>query len=188
MEVAPLGVDRLHPATGVGLVDDVVVIQRAEMHQFAGDPAAHHVVAGIRSADLGGRDGDDRAKPFAARHDEVGGDLGEVRVGRLHGAVDLLLDPFEILVHRRQGQERRHLRGGGHAATLPRSLPAPSGRRGQDADATLGHEHSTDPPGSPLVAVAGGPRSDSSSLAVQTLPLPRRFLTGTSSWSTTPAC
>ena len=41
LQVAPLGVHRLHAAAGVGLVDDVVVVQRAEVHEFAGHTAAH---------------------------------------------------------------------------------------------------------------------------------------------------
>ena len=128
LEVAPLGVDGLDAAPGVGLVDDVVVVQRAEVDELAGDATAHDVVGRHRTADLGGGDGDDRAQPFASGDDEVRRDLGEVRVGGLHRGVDLPLDPLELTVHRRQGQQRRDLRCGGHAATLSASTRRVAGR------------------------------------------------------------
>ena len=55
----------------------------------------------------------------------------------LHCGVDLALDPFEILVHRRQGQERRHLWCGGHVATL--SAPTPDVCRPSRRTAAVPH-------------------------------------------------
>ena len=68
------------------------------MDELAGDATAHDIVARHRTADLGGGDGDDGAQPLAAGDDEMRGDLREVRIGRLHGGVDLPLDAFEIPV------------------------------------------------------------------------------------------
>ena len=141
LEIAPLGIDRFDAAPGVGLVDHVVVVQRAEMDELAGDSAADHVVTRRRAGDLGGGEGNDGAKAFAPGDDEVRGDLGEVRVGCLHCGVDLTIDPFEILIHRCKGQERRHLRCDGHAATLSRRHWP--GRHRRRSSATLGHAHTT---------------------------------------------
>ena len=44
LQVAPAGVDALDAAAGVGLVDDVVVVERAEVDQLDRHAAEHHVV------------------------------------------------------------------------------------------------------------------------------------------------
>ena len=109
LQVAPLGVHRLDTATHVGVVDHVVVVQRAEVHQLAGDAAAHHVVAHRCGAHRRGHDADHRAQALAAGHHEVRGELGEVRVGRLHRVEHRRLDARPVGVHRSQGEERRAL-------------------------------------------------------------------------------
>ena len=43
-DVAPARVDARHAAAGLGLVDHVVVVERAEVHELAGDGAGDRVV------------------------------------------------------------------------------------------------------------------------------------------------
>ena len=45
LEVAPPGVDALDGAAGVGVVHDVVVVERAEVHQLHRDCTAHDLAA-----------------------------------------------------------------------------------------------------------------------------------------------
>ena len=42
-DVAPPGVDARHAAAGLGLVDHVVVVERSEVHELAGDAAGDGV-------------------------------------------------------------------------------------------------------------------------------------------------
>ena len=44
-QVAPAGVDAVDAVAGLGLVDDVVVVQRPDVHQLAGHAAGHGLVA-----------------------------------------------------------------------------------------------------------------------------------------------
>ena len=46
LEVAPLGVDGLHTATGGRFVHDIVVIQRTKVHQFTSDAALNSGIGG----------------------------------------------------------------------------------------------------------------------------------------------
>jgi hypothetical protein len=129
LQVAPLGVDRLHPAPRVGLVDDVVVVQGAEVHELARHPAAHDVVGRLEAADLGRSDRDDRPQPLATGNDEVGGDLGQVRVATAHRLVDRHLDALTVGAHRRQREQRGPHRGVGHPPHRIRSeRPGPTCR------------------------------------------------------------
>ena len=105
LQVAPLGVDGLDAAPGVGLVDDVVVVQRAEVDELARHAAADHVVGRFDAADLGGGDRHDRPQPLAAGDDEVRRDLGQVRVGAAHRVEDRRLDALAIGSHRRQREQ-----------------------------------------------------------------------------------
>ena len=122
LQVAPLGVDRLDAAARVGLVDHVVVVQRAEVDELARDAAAHDVVATpARPPTWAATIDDDRTQPLAAGHDEVRGDLGQVRVGAAHRLVDRRLDALAVGIHRRQREQRGPHRGVGHAGEASRA-------------------------------------------------------------------
>ena len=122
MQVAPFGVHRLDAAAGVGLVDDVVVVQRTEMDELAGDATAHHVVGCCATTDLRGGDGDDGTQPFAPGDHEMRGDLREIRVGRWT-ASSIASSMRPVIIHRGQRQQRRPLGGVGHAAKAIRGAP-----------------------------------------------------------------
>ena len=114
LQVAPLGVDRVHAAAGVGFVHDVVVIERAEVHELAGHTAAHDVVADAVDAQLGADagdlcrdDGQHRPQPLASGDDQVRGDLGEVRIGGLHGVVHRHFDAGSAIAHAVEQEQRR---------------------------------------------------------------------------------
>ena len=60
IEVAVAGVDAVDVAADLGLVHDVVVVERGEVHQFQGD-AAEQVLVGAGALAAGRRgDGEDR--------------------------------------------------------------------------------------------------------------------------------
>jgi len=136
-EVPPACVHRLDPATRRRLVHHVVVVQRPEVHKLAGDRALHDGI-GDRGVgpDLGGGDADDRADPLPAGSQEVGGELGEVRVGGDDRGTQRVLDTGTVRGHAGDLEERggRHR---GHRAPPPgyvservRGRLAESGRRG----------------------------------------------------------
>jgi len=102
LQVAPFCVDRVDAAPSVSLVEHVVVVQRSEVHELAGHAAEHDVVVGRRASDCGGDNGDHRPQSLAAGDDQVRGDLGEVRVRRLHRGVDRSLDALAITSGRRE--------------------------------------------------------------------------------------
>ena len=156
------------------------------MDELAGDSAADHVVTRRRAGDLGGGEGNDGAKAFAPGDDEVRGDLGEVRVGCLHCGVDLTIDPFEILVHRCQGQERRHLGCDGHGRHVIRDAIGPTSATLECHTWPCPH-HRPDGVASCCRCWRSLQRSRSVA-AMPALPRHRRFLTATSSWSTTLDC
>ena len=150
LQVPPLGVDGLDAAAGVGLVEHVVVVERAEVDQLAGDAAAHDVVGRRRAADLGGGDRHDRPQPLAPGDDEVRGDLGEVVVRAADGLVERVLDPSTVGVDRRRREQRRPHGGVGHTGRLvvrhrrhPQDGARPPPRR-------CGPHRYTDPTSAPL--------------------------------------
>ena len=100
LQVAPLCVHGLD-ATALGaFVHHVVVVERTEVDELTRDAAEDHLVGNGRlSANLGGGHRHHRAQALAARHDEVGGDFGEVRVPRAHGVQECGLDAVAVGVH-----------------------------------------------------------------------------------------
>ena len=130
-DVGPAGVDARHAAARLGLVDDVVVVQRAEVDELARDAAGDHVVADRRVAagrGVGGAEGEGRADALAAGRDEVRADLAEEAVGVAHRARERVLDPVEIAGERRERERlgRPHAR---HATARPRRSPSLARRR-----------------------------------------------------------
>ena len=78
--------------------------------------------------DLGGGDRHHRAQPLAAGHDEVRGDLGQVRVAAADGVEDRRLDALAIGGHRRQREQRGPNRGVRHGRKASsRAVIRPSG-------------------------------------------------------------
>ena len=139
LQVAPLGVDRLDAAAGRRLVHHVVVVQRAGLHQLAGDAAcderSSRRIGG--TADLRGHHGQHRAQPLAAGDDEVRGDLGEVRVG---GVDRLDQGRSRCAARRRSSRQGRRSGDGatqarlGHAASAHRTnVPRGSARPARHA-------------------------------------------------------
>jgi len=102
-------VHRLDGAPRLGLVHDVVVVERTEVHELDRHAAEHDLVArrpGRTRGDGGGGDGETGPDPLAAGLDQVPGDLGEHRVVGLDGLAQLVVDPGEVGEHRRQVQQR----------------------------------------------------------------------------------
>ncbi len=91
-DVAPPGVHAGDPTAGFGFVDHVVVVERPEVHQLAGDSAGHCLVGratnvttaivgqGTGRARVGGTQREGRTQPLPAGADQVGGDVGEERI------------------------------------------------------------------------------------------------------------
>ena len=120
-DVAPARVHARHAAAGLGLVDHVVVVERPEVHELARPPppvTASSVAAAARPPvrGVGGAQGEGRPEALAAGADEVGGDLGEERIGRADRFAQRGVDPLEV---------------GGRAPAGRRAAPrAPVGRSG----------------------------------------------------------
>ena len=82
-DVPPPAVDALDAPAGGRLVDDVVVVERADLHQLDGHATTHDVSVhrpGVSGPAGRGRDGQQRPQALAAA-DEVAGHLGH-RLGR----------------------------------------------------------------------------------------------------------
>ncbi len=108
-DVAPARVHAGHAAARLGFVDHVVVVERSEVHQLARHRAGEGVVgrrARRRRRPRAGRVRRDQreggAQPLAAGADEVGGDLGEERIGRLDRFPQRSVDADEVVRERRQ--------------------------------------------------------------------------------------
>ena len=102
-QVAPLGIDALDAAAGGGVVHDVVVVQRTDVHEFHGTAATDHVDRGWRSGgieDGGRRHREAGAHPLAARLDQMAGNLGEEIAFRPDDAKKLVLGAGEVVDHR----------------------------------------------------------------------------------------
>ena len=78
--VAVTGVDRVHVAPDLGLVHDVVVVERGQVHQFHRDPAEEVLAVGLAVAHGGRRDGQDGPQSLPTGVDQVRRDLIEVGV------------------------------------------------------------------------------------------------------------
>jgi len=104
-QVAPLGVGRRHPTAGVGIVHHVVVVQRAEVHELAGDPAQNELVRGGRAAGGAGGEGQRRPEALSAGPDEVAADLAQERVLGGHRSPQGDVDPVEVPVEIGKAQE-----------------------------------------------------------------------------------
>jgi hypothetical protein len=107
--VAPERVDRRHRSAHLGLVHDVVVVQRPDVHELDGDGAEHDLVRDRRRARRrrhrrGERER--RSLPLAAGANEVHGDLGERGIVRRDGVEQRALHAGQAI---RQG-DRRHVR------------------------------------------------------------------------------
>ena len=77
--VGPVGVDRGCTPACVRFVDDVVVVEAADVDQLDRDPGLDRFVVG-RGSELPGENCKKRPVPFAACLQEVLGDLGELGV------------------------------------------------------------------------------------------------------------
>ncbi len=74
LQVAPLRIDRLDTATRLGLVHDVVVVQRTQVDEFTGDSALNRVIrrgCGFRLGRQAGHNRHDGTQTLAARRYEV---------------------------------------------------------------------------------------------------------------------
>ena len=107
-DVAPPSVHRGHAATGLGLVDHVVVVERPEVNELAGH-AAGHGRGGGRLRPLGriGRaEGQGGPEPLAPGAHQVLGDLAEEPILAVDRPAQLALDALHV------GGEGRELQGG----------------------------------------------------------------------------
>ena len=115
LEVAPPGVDALDEVPGGGLVHDVVVVQRAQVHQLAAHPAHHRLGRhGLGAGGGGERGGHGERRPLAlaAGLDEVGGDLREEGVVGGDGLQQGVVHPTEAVGQ--CGGRRRRTGHGSH--------------------------------------------------------------------------
>ena len=122
-DVAPACVDAGHAAPGLGFVDDVVVIERAEVDQLDGDRPGDRVVAGPGggAARVGGAEREGGPDALSARLDQVRGHIGQEGISGTNRPAERFLDPDQIVGER--GQLDGRCRGGGssracHATTL----------------------------------------------------------------------
>ena len=156
-EVAPAGVDALDAAAGGGLVDDVVVVERAQVHELDGDaaPDRRRRCAGRPPAQPApAATASSGPQPLAAGDDQVAGDLGEERVRRsAPTASSVGFDPAEVVGHRpgrlqraARATPRRHARRGLRASGTRSHPPTkPHGARSWRTDRVTGRLRATDP-------------------------------------------
>src|SRR5207244_10548079 len=93
------------PAPSLGLVDDVVVIERAGLHELTRDGAGDGLVGnrfGARTGGVGRAEREGGADALAAGVDQVGGDLGQRAVRAGNGDAQRSLDPREVAAERRE--------------------------------------------------------------------------------------
>ena len=82
---------RCGAASDVGLVDDIVVIQRPDMDQLHRDPGLYRAMVPARP-ELGGEQGQEWSEALAAGQEEVLCDLGQIGVVGGGGLEQPLLD------------------------------------------------------------------------------------------------
>ena len=104
--VAPAEVHRRHAAARLGLVDHVVVVERADLHQFDRDAALDDLVARRLPAGEGSGDGEHRSQSLASGVDQMLGDLSQIVVRRADSLAERRLDAFEVGRHAREGEQR----------------------------------------------------------------------------------
>ncbi len=123
-DVAPARVDAGDTAPRLGLVDHVVVVERAEMDELARHAAGHDVVADGFVAPrrrVSGTQGEGRPDPLAARGDQVRSDLGEEPVVVADRGPQCVLDPLEVTVERRERERLGRIHGNNATARPPGS-------------------------------------------------------------------
>ena len=106
-DVAPPCVDARYAPARLGLVDDVVVIQRSLVDELDRHRPGDGVGAGRARAAGGGVRGAQReggADALPARPDQVRGHVGEEAVGGADRLVERVLDPGQIVRQRRERQ------------------------------------------------------------------------------------
>ena len=86
------------PRRELGLVDDVVVVQRAHVDQLHRDRPLHDALIGARTGS--GRRGEHKsgAEALPTRVDQVGGHLGQQRLGGCYRPAQLRFDPGQAFV------------------------------------------------------------------------------------------
>jgi hypothetical protein len=77
--VAPALMRALHTAAQLGLIHDVVVVERREVDQLAGRRSLHHFRR-ARLGELGREQGEHGAEPLPARGEQVAGGLPQQRL------------------------------------------------------------------------------------------------------------
>ncbi len=113
-DVAPPRVDARHAPARLGLVDDVVVVQRSLVDELDRHRPGDGVGAGRARAAGGGVRGAQRecgADALPARPDEVRRNVGEEAVGGAHRLVERVLDPGQIVRQRRERQRLDRVHG-----------------------------------------------------------------------------
>ena len=121
LEVPPAMVDGLDAASCLGIVHDVVVIQRAQVHQLHGHAAAHHLVGDCWGRGALGierqRRSDDkrRTQALAACRDQMRCHLGEEFVAGDRGGAQCRFDAGQVVVGTGSGLQGRKQR---HGATV----------------------------------------------------------------------
>ena len=107
--VAPLCVDAGHAASGGGVIHDVVVVERSDVHELDRTTATDDFEGGRRTGGIeggSGGHGESGTHTLPARLNQVACDIGEeVTVGG-NNAQKLLLGPSKILHHGRQDRQR----------------------------------------------------------------------------------
>ena len=118
--IAIAGVHRFDTPAHLGIVHDVVVIQRADLHQLDTAPTLNDVVGchGVIGERCSHRH--HRPQTLSARLDEVARQFRQVRVRCGHGPAKGGFDSAKVDVHRWQGEQ-----GGGrcHASYVTQTLP-----------------------------------------------------------------
>ena len=102
--VGPVQVYRSLSSAGVGLVDDVVVVERSEVNQLDGDTGLDGFVSRIRS-EFSGDLGEQRAIAFSARGEQVLCDLGEEGCFGDRGLTQACLHSAHAFPHAWNGNE-----------------------------------------------------------------------------------
>jgi len=105
-QIAPARVHALdRPAHG-GLVHDVVVVERRQVHELHGHGPLEVVGPGFMLSPGGRGQGQPRAQALASGGDEMAGDLVEEGVTRAHGLPKLGLQAGQVAVHEWERQKR----------------------------------------------------------------------------------
>src|SRR5690606_22187236 len=94
--VRPVGVGRCGATADVGLIDNVVVIEGANVDQLDCDPRLDRsMVPG--GAELGGEEGQQWTEPFAPGQQQMLGDFGQICVVSGRRLEQACLDPVQFL-------------------------------------------------------------------------------------------